>query len=208
MTTYEFGRLVNRVSADHALKHVMRWGFLMGTTGFMFEKAQADAIRRYCLGKGQATEYDEHLSTLYGTAEAGQFLPWFKYWFDPTGHEVYQWIKTAFLYLIAFESSLDGDHIPDSFKPIMFQDNTFPHILKAAKATFVLINPKIEDGNFSLLDWETHLPVLEEMKANGRIGLIGATHYAPSALAARGPGRDVRVRVPFYRFWDPPPHAY
>ncbi len=35
----------------------------------------------------------------------------------------------------------------------------------------------------NLLDWEIHLPVLEEMKANGRIGLIGATHYAPSALA-------------------------
>lgn len=35
----------------------------------------------------------------------------------------------------------------------------------------------------NLMDWQTHLPVLEDMKHKGLIGLIGATHYAPSSLA-------------------------
>ena len=35
----------------------------------------------------------------------------------------------------------------------------------------------------NLMDWQTHLPVLEDMKHRGLIGLIGATHYAPSSLA-------------------------
>ncbi len=34
----------------------------------------------------------------------------------------------------------------------------------------------------NLVDWRTHLPVLEEMKADGRIGVIGLTHYSPAAL--------------------------
>ncbi|MEE9262568.1 MAG: aldo/keto reductase [Dehalococcoidia bacterium] len=34
----------------------------------------------------------------------------------------------------------------------------------------------------NLVDWETHLPVLEEMKAEGKIGIIGLTHYSPAAL--------------------------
>ena len=42
---FEFGRLVNRLSAGHALRNVMRWGFVMGTLGFQTNKAQSDAIR-------------------------------------------------------------------------------------------------------------------------------------------------------------------
>ena len=34
----------------------------------------------------------------------------------------------------------------------------------------------------NLVDWKTHLPLLEEMKAAGRIGVIGLTHYSPGAL--------------------------
>ena len=34
----------------------------------------------------------------------------------------------------------------------------------------------------NLVDWKTHLPLLEEMKATGRIGVIGLTHYSPAAL--------------------------
>ncbi len=34
----------------------------------------------------------------------------------------------------------------------------------------------------NLVDWRTHLPLLEEMKAEGKIGVIGLTHYSPDAL--------------------------
>ena len=34
----------------------------------------------------------------------------------------------------------------------------------------------------NLVDWRTHLPLLEEMKAEGKIGIIGLTHYSPDAL--------------------------
>jgi aryl-alcohol dehydrogenase-like predicted oxidoreductase len=34
----------------------------------------------------------------------------------------------------------------------------------------------------NLIDWRTHLPVLEEMKAEGKIDLIGLSHYAEWAL--------------------------
>ncbi len=34
----------------------------------------------------------------------------------------------------------------------------------------------------NLVDWRTHLPLLEEMKAEGKIGGIGLTHYSPEAL--------------------------
>lgn len=36
----------------------------------------------------------------------------------------------------------------------------------------------------NLLDWQTHLPTLREMKAAGRIRYIGVTHYTASAYAA------------------------
>ena len=34
----------------------------------------------------------------------------------------------------------------------------------------------------NLVDWRTHLPLLEEMKFEGKIGIIGLTHYSPDAL--------------------------
>ena len=34
----------------------------------------------------------------------------------------------------------------------------------------------------NLVDWRTHLPLLEEMKAQGKISVIGLTHYSPDAL--------------------------
>ncbi len=34
----------------------------------------------------------------------------------------------------------------------------------------------------NLLDWETHLPVLQEWKAKGRIRYVGVTHYATSSF--------------------------
>lgn len=34
----------------------------------------------------------------------------------------------------------------------------------------------------NLVDWQTHLPILERMKHNQEIGQIGLTHYSPSAL--------------------------
>ena len=33
----------------------------------------------------------------------------------------------------------------------------------------------------NLVDWEVHLPTLEELKAEGKIGLIGITHYMTAA---------------------------
>ena len=70
-TQFEFGRLVNRLSAGHALRNVMRWGFMMNTIGFTGNTAQSDAIRRYCLQKLQATEYDDRLRTIAAVREAG-----------------------------------------------------------------------------------------------------------------------------------------
>lgn len=34
----------------------------------------------------------------------------------------------------------------------------------------------------NLVAWRDHLPLLEEARADGRVGLIGATHYAPGAF--------------------------
>lgn len=52
----------------------------------------------------------------------------------------------------------------------------------------------------NLVGWEEHLPWLEEEQAAGRIGRLGVTHYAPSALPelcrALGTGRFQAVQVP------------
>ena len=80
-TQFEFGRLVNRLSAGHALRNVMRWGFMMNTIGFTASKAQSDAIRRYCLQKLQATEYDDRLRSMYGLDSQQSFATWYMYWF-------------------------------------------------------------------------------------------------------------------------------
>ena len=53
----------------------------------------------------------------------------------------------------------------------------------------------------NLLDWKTHLPVLEELKAEGRIGLIGLTHYItdayPEMIQIMKSGRISTVQVPY-----------
>ena len=52
----------------------------------------------------------------------------------------------------------------------------------------------------NLLDWETHLPVLEELKAEGCIGLVGLTHYIidayPDMIQIMKSGRISTVQVP------------
>ncbi|MCZ6676198.1 MAG: aldo/keto reductase [Candidatus Poribacteria bacterium] len=53
----------------------------------------------------------------------------------------------------------------------------------------------------NLLDWKTHLPVLEQLKAEGKIGLIGITHYAttfyPEMIQMMKSGRFDTVQVPY-----------
>ena len=53
----------------------------------------------------------------------------------------------------------------------------------------------------NLVDWQTHLETLEQLKAEGKIGLIGITHYAPSAYTAMmqimRSGRIDTVQIPY-----------
>ena len=42
------------------------------------------------------------------------------------------------------------------------------------------------------VDWETHITVLEEMKAEGKIGLTGVTHQMPTALPLIGQNYENR----------------
>jgi aryl-alcohol dehydrogenase-like predicted oxidoreductase len=53
----------------------------------------------------------------------------------------------------------------------------------------------------NLVDWRTHLPVLEGMKADGRIHEIGITHYDPSAypemLHIMKTGRIGAIQIPY-----------
>ena len=53
----------------------------------------------------------------------------------------------------------------------------------------------------NLVDWRTHLPELERLKAEGRIGLIGATHYSdstfPEMMAIMRTGSIDTVQVPY-----------
>ena len=53
----------------------------------------------------------------------------------------------------------------------------------------------------NLVDWRTHLPYLEELKADGRIDVIGITHYQPPsydelALIMRT-GRVDAIQIPY-----------
>ena len=161
-TEFEFGRLVNRLSAGHALRNVMRWGFAMGTRGFQTSKAQSDAIRRYCLQKLGSTEYDVRLRSMYGLAGQDEFAAWYRYWFSPDSGEVFGWFQAAFGYLVALEKMIDPKVAP-SIKPHMLGDiGNFEHIAEAAKKTFLLLNPKLEGGAFSLDDWQISL--MQELK--------------------------------------------
>ena len=53
----------------------------------------------------------------------------------------------------------------------------------------------------NLLDWETHLPTLEGLKAEGRIGLIGITHYMtdayPEMIRIMKSGRIGTIQIPY-----------
>ena len=53
----------------------------------------------------------------------------------------------------------------------------------------------------NLVAWEAHLPMLEAAKADGRVGLIGATHYSPRAFdelaRVMRTGRLDAVQVPY-----------
>ena len=53
----------------------------------------------------------------------------------------------------------------------------------------------------NLRDWETHLPTLEALKAEGRIGVIGITHLEPEAypemIRIMKSGRIGAVQIPY-----------
>ena len=54
----------------------------------------------------------------------------------------------------------------------------------------------------NLVDWRTHLPLLEEMKSEGKISVIGLTHYSPDALPEMAEimrtGRIVSVQISYH----------
>ena len=51
------------------------------------------------------------------------------------------------------------------------------------------------------MDWETHLPTLEGLKAEGKIGLIGITHYLteayPEMIRIMKGGRIHTIQIPY-----------
>ena len=53
----------------------------------------------------------------------------------------------------------------------------------------------------NLVDWRTHLPTLERLKEEGKIGLIGITHYStssyPTMMEIMKTGRVEAVQVPY-----------
>ncbi len=53
----------------------------------------------------------------------------------------------------------------------------------------------------NLLDWKTHLLTLEKLKAEGRIGLIGITHYLtesyPEMIQIMKSGRISTIQIPY-----------
>jgi aryl-alcohol dehydrogenase-like predicted oxidoreductase len=53
----------------------------------------------------------------------------------------------------------------------------------------------------NLVAWRDHLPMLEEMRVDGSVGVIGATHYAHSAfpelIRAMRTGRIQMIQVPY-----------
>ncbi len=55
--------------------------------------------------------------------------------------------------------------------------------IRQMEASFRLLRAKTIDlmQVHNLVDWRTHLPVLRDWKAQGRIRYVGVTHYTPSA---------------------------
>ncbi|MBW3629005.1 MAG: aldo/keto reductase [Gemmatimonadetes bacterium] len=53
----------------------------------------------------------------------------------------------------------------------------------------------------NLVAWRTHLPILEELRAAGKVGIIGATHYQHSAfgelMELMSSGRIQMIQVPY-----------
>ena len=53
----------------------------------------------------------------------------------------------------------------------------------------------------NLVDWSTHLPALEDLKAEGKIGQIGITHYSPSRfpeiIDIMKTGRVDTIQIPY-----------
>lgn len=53
----------------------------------------------------------------------------------------------------------------------------------------------------NLVSWEQHLPLLEELREAGKVGMIGATHYDPSAfqelMRVMESGRIQAVQIPY-----------
>lgn len=53
----------------------------------------------------------------------------------------------------------------------------------------------------NLVAWQEHLPVLEQMRGEGRTGAIGATHYSPSAFGelrrVMDTGRITAIQIPY-----------
>jgi aryl-alcohol dehydrogenase-like predicted oxidoreductase len=53
----------------------------------------------------------------------------------------------------------------------------------------------------NLVAWQEHLPVLEALREEGRIGAIGATHYSPSAFGelrrVMDTGRIAAIQIPY-----------
>ncbi len=53
----------------------------------------------------------------------------------------------------------------------------------------------------NLVAWRTHLPVLDRLRGEGRVGAIGATHYSASAFAELAEvmrsGRVMAIQIPY-----------
>ncbi len=53
----------------------------------------------------------------------------------------------------------------------------------------------------NLVAWRTHLPVLEQVRGEGRVGAIGATHYSASAFGELAEvmrtGRIAAIQIPY-----------
>jgi len=53
----------------------------------------------------------------------------------------------------------------------------------------------------NLVAWQEHLPVLERLRDEGRVGAVGATHYSPSAFGelrrVMDTGRITAIQIPY-----------